>query len=147
MSDPNPWAALIPTVVTSAITTLVTMGIVGVVQMFKARGSLNKAPLELRRGAGNAWSLYNRTNRVMNGLAANVASRDNQYRTFDTQPGYLPAKQPLWLGEMSEGDTLQVTWVTLGRRNAKRWHNASVRIRDDADELLLKAGTTHQGGA
>lgn len=135
-----------PTVVTSAITTLVTMGIVGAVQTFKARGSLKRSPLELRRGAGNSWSLYNRTNRVMNGLGAYVATADNQHRQLETHPGFIPAKQLHWLGEMKDGDTLGVNWVTLGRRNAKRWHSASVRIRDDADELLLKVTTNPGGG-
>ena len=155
MSDA--WSSVVPSVVTSAITTIVTMGIVGGTRAIKNRGALDKAPLILQRQSGPSWVIVNRTKRNLTGVGANalrpaVEGGEGvlafpQHWQIDIHGGILYPNQGAYAGELRDGDSVTVNWVTLGRSKAKRWHSASTRIRGDEDEFIFRLEPSMVGQA
>jgi hypothetical protein len=151
MSDPNPWTSVIPSVVTSAITTLVTMGIVGSSRAVSRRGALKANPLTLKRQQGKHWEVVNNTKRNLTGVSIQVMPESEEgIRPIDTWGGILYARRTQWVGALNEGDTVSVNWVTLGRSKARLWHSATARVRGDEDEFPMRTETNsahNNGGA
>lgn len=149
MSDP--WAGFLPTVVTAAATTLVTLGITGGIRVVASRREATRIPFTLRRGAGNTWRLRNERRRVMYGVEYAIAAEEKPWRQVVANPGggriNLKRGEETYIDDLAPDDTLLIAWVW---RNAE-WpkcgpiHTAEVRIRPNVDEYEVREGTLTYG--
>lgn len=149
MSDP--WAGFVPTVVTSAATALVTLGITGGVRAVARRREATKVPLTLRRGAANTWRLRNERRGTLYGIEYAVVSEDEPWRQVVAAAGggriNLKRGEETYIEDLAADDTLLIAWVR--RRDAwpksGRIHTAELRLRPGVLEYDIYEGALTWG--
>lgn len=142
MSDP--WASVLPSAVTSVVTTLITLAATFGVGRVKRTNSLNRQPLLIRQTSPTAWGVLNRTKRLMLEFNANVQS-DNDYRALDTGRTVY-AYGDGYLGEIRPGELVTINWVEMKRNRPKSSHHVSFRMKADVDEYLPEVREPYGNG-
>ncbi|GMA89621.1 hypothetical protein [Homoserinibacter gongjuensis] len=144
MSDPNPWASVLPSVVASVVTTLVTLAITWLVARAQSRRTLGKHPLVLRRMGVTDWQLVNLSKKPLPGLnvsyqAPVAGSTQTTFQAIETYGGIIYPSGNQYIGDLPDGAVVTVNWTKLGRKGVKAWYMASVRMKGDVDEYPLRA--------
>jgi len=147
MSDP--WAELTPSVVTSAITTVLTLALTAIVRGVADVRAAQRVPLRLRRGALNTWRLRNELRRTVHAVEYGVLAESGEWRLVnsDLMGGRmsLGRGEELYIEGLAPGYSLLVAWTTrrLGRKDIIK--TSEVRIREGVEEYDLREGTLTYG--
>ena len=147
----DPAQLVLTTVVTAAVTTLVTQGILGVIRASGRRVALSKEPALLRR-RGTGWVIFNQSSRAMMDINVSVHHRDTldaagmpvaEGEYEDERPASILPRSTGYVGlTLRPGDTVYVNWSTFTRfRQKRRVHSAEVLLKPEIDEYLLSPDT------
>jgi len=135
----DPWSDVLPSVVTSFLTTLITLGLTGLVAWLSRKKTKQSAPIRVKRGSGDSHYVVNETRRPFTSISANVNSRTGSYRSATGWPGpsLLPGES-IALGNLVDGETLLLQWVEFRRGKKVNKYVEVVRIRADEEEYSPK---------
>jgi hypothetical protein len=141
MFDSSAWAGVIPAIVVSVATTLITLGISSLVGKRSERLNRTKRPVEITRTGATSWSINNRSKRILVGLGGNVESPappggQPDYRQIEGYGGVLHPQSQMWIGDLNHGDVVSVNWSVI-RRGRMRDFSARARIVNDVDVYVL----------
>lgn len=150
MSDP--WAAIGPTIATSAITTLLTLGLTGGVRALTKRHASRKFVFRLYQGAASTWRLQNTSGRMMYGVDCRVDPGEGRdWRSANEDDGVpgsrdLPKGDELYFRGLQPSDTLLIAWTKVRRElRPGDIHTAEIHLRPNVYEYDVRESTLTYG--
>lgn len=136
---------MLPSVVTSVITTLLTLGASGLVRLRSSNRRLKSEPAIFRK-RGGAWVIDNRSRRnivQMDVLVHRVRLSGSGEDYKQLSVGHIAPKTSGYFNfdnlELAPGDELSFNWTVLTRiRQRAEYQSAELVIKPDIDSYPLK---------
>jgi hypothetical protein len=145
------WSGILPTVVTSGITSVVTIIIAGLGSRYAARRAALKYPLFLYQGTAQIWRLRNDTKRPLLGVEYGLVDQNGNFRIAIEHAGDLAAGDSLHIGDarglwgVELGDTLLLAWRSPNWFTKRPLRTAEIRTHEGVFEYPTREGSLTYG--
>jgi hypothetical protein len=133
MSDP--WQTMLPTVTTSVLTTLATLGVTFGVGSLSRRSKKRLHPILIKRGSGSSFDVINQSKLVFTSLSVYITAADGQWR--DSGLGYPPAVLPqhsVHINTLHAGEVISISGCVFRHGKEQYVYFDPVRIREEIEE-------------
>ncbi|QRY40840.1 hypothetical protein JVX92_00665 [Microbacterium hominis] len=141
----DPWASVVPSAVTSVITTLITLTATFGVAKLRGRSDRNAFPVSVRRSAASGgWVISNRTKRFLSDVSINVHTTDNKWRQIVEYGPFtsLYPQSERHVGDLNVGEGVTMRWTELKRNKPARYRSIEFRVKEGEEEYMPRATTS-----